>query len=113
MIDSYEFGKIVIDSKKYTSDVIIYLDKIDSSWWRKTSHQLSVEDLTEDIFKVKPDTVIVGKGFYGYMEVLPETVELFKKKGIKLIEQDTKEACKTLNKLCQKEKIVGLFHLTC
>ncbi|KPK98100.1 MAG: hypothetical protein AMJ90_10015 [candidate division Zixibacteria bacterium SM23_73_2] len=113
MIESYDFGEIIINGKKYTSDVIIYPDKVDSSWWRKTSHEILVEDIPEEIFKVNPKAIVVGKGFYGDMKVLPETVVYLKKKGIKLIEKNTKEACETLNELSQKEIVVGLFHLTC
>ena len=59
MIDSYGFGEIVVDGQRYTSDVIIYPDRVDSSWWRKEGHRLSIEDL-EDIVKAKPETLIVG-----------------------------------------------------
>jgi len=30
-IDSYSFGRIVIDGQVYTSDVIIYPDRVDAS----------------------------------------------------------------------------------
>jgi len=44
-IDQYAFGKIVIDGKTYTSDVIIYPEKVDASWWRKEGHRLQPADL--------------------------------------------------------------------
>jgi len=113
MIDSYDFGVIVIDGKKYTSDLMIYPDRVEIAWWRKTSHELLVEDIPEEVFEADPKTIVVGKGFYGDMKVLTETVDYLKEKGIELIEQNTKEACETLNELSQKEKVVGLFHLTC
>jgi hypothetical protein len=40
MIESYKFGEIIITGKKYDSDLIIYPDHIDSSWWRKEGHLL-------------------------------------------------------------------------
>jgi hypothetical protein len=113
MIESYEFGEMIIDGRRYTSDLIVYPNRVDDSWWRKTSHELGVEDLVGDIMKEKPDTVVIGKGYYGYMKVLPETKNFFESKGTKLIEQDTGKAFKTFNELSKKEKVIGLFHLTC
>ena len=43
-IDSYSFGRIVINGKTYTSDVIIFPDKVDASWWRKEGHLLQLAD---------------------------------------------------------------------
>ena len=64
MIDSYSFGKIVVDGQSYTSDLILYPDKIDDKWWRKSGHLLLKEDL-KDIIHFNPDILIVGTGAYG------------------------------------------------
>ncbi len=58
-IDTYSFGKIVIDGRTYTSDVIIYPDHVDASWWRKEGHYLRPVDLT-DVVKAKPAVLIIG-----------------------------------------------------
>ena len=31
-IDGYVFGRIIIDKKTYTADLIVYPDKVDPSW---------------------------------------------------------------------------------
>lgn len=112
MIDSYDFGHIVIDGKTYTSDVIIYPDKVNGSWLRKEGHELCMDDL-EDVLDRKPDVIVVGTGNPGLMKVLPETEKLIKSKGIKLIVQPTKEARQTYNQLSLTQKVLALFHLTC
>ena len=112
MIDSYDFGHIVIDGKTYTSDVIIYKDKVNSSWWRKQGHELCVDDL-EDVLDKKPDVIVVGTGEPGLMKVLPETEKLIKSKGIKLIVQPTKEATQSYNQLSTSQKVIAMLHLTC
>lgn len=33
IVDDYSFGRIKVGGKEYTSDVIIYPDRVDSSWW--------------------------------------------------------------------------------
>ena len=112
MIDSYSFGKIVIDGKTYTSDVILYPDKVDESWWRKDGHLLQKEDLI-DVIQYNPEVLIVGTGAYGLMKVPDETKQFLEAKEIELIAEETREACKTYNELKEKRKVIAAFHLTC
>lgn len=112
MIDSYDFGEIVIDGKKYTSDVIIYPDRVKDEWWRKDGHELSVDDL-DDVLDQKPEVIVVGIGNPGMVRILPETEKAIKSKGIKLIAQPTREACQTYNSICSSQKAIALLHLTC
>jgi len=109
MIEAYTFGKIVIDGKAYTNDVIIYKGKI-TSWWRKTSHNVEPDDI-EKYLEQKPEIVVIGTGESGVMEVPEETRQFIEQKGIKLIIQKTGEAVKTFNDL--KGNKMGMFHLTC
>jgi len=112
MIDSYDFGEIVIDGKHYTSDVIIYPDRIDANWWRKEGHELHPEDLTE-VVEEKPAVLVVGTGKYGLMEVLPETWDFLQSRGIRLIVEETDDACQAYNRLLGSERVVAALHLTC
>lgn len=111
MIDSYSFGRIIIDGKTYTSDIILYPDRVDDSWWRKSGHLLQKEDL-RDITQDNPEVLIVGTGAYGLMKVLDETKQFLESKGIELRAEETEEACKTYNELKEKRKVVAAFHLT-
>jgi hypothetical protein len=112
MIDSYEFGLIIINGKRYSSDVIIYPDKVKNDWWRKEGHQLGVDDL-EDVIEENPEVIVVGIGNPGLMRVLPETEKHIKSQGIKLIIQSTPDACKSYNQLSSSRKVIALLHLTC
>lgn len=112
MIDSYSFGKIVVDGEIYTSDLILYPNKIDDKWWRKSGHLLQKEDL-KDIILSNPEILIVGTGAYGLMKVPIETKNFIESKGITLITEKTDEAYKTYNKIKNQKKIIAAFHLTC
>ena len=112
MIDSYSFGSISIDGKEYRSDVIIYPDRVDGNWWRKEGHRLSVEDLMEAL-AAGPEILIVGKGAYGCMSVSPETQNHIESLGIKLVVENTKQACGTHNELSKTTRVVTCLHLTC
>ena len=113
MIESYEFGRIVIDGREYTSDVIIFPDRVKGNWWRREGHRLHIEDI-EDVVKEKPKVLIVGKGYSGMMEVPRETADHLRKSGIELIAQSTGSAIELYNKLSRsKKKVIAAFHLTC
>ena len=61
IIDSYQFGRIVINGKEYTSDVIISPNTINGNWWRKTGHELCLEDIA-DITTENPEALVIGTG---------------------------------------------------
>ncbi|MEA3485430.1 MAG: MTH938/NDUFAF3 family protein [Candidatus Aerophobetes bacterium] len=112
MIDLYEFGHIVIDGKHYRSDVIIYSNKIDGHWWRKEGHLLLPEDLKE-VVKEKPEILIIGTGNSGLMKVPSATLSWVKSKKIKVYAESTQKACQIYNRLCNSNKVIAAFHLTC
>ena len=111
-IDNYSFGKIVIEGRIYTSDVIVYPDRIVSHWWRKEGHELSVGDIDEVLME-KPETLIVGTGSPGLMKVLPQTQLKLKDEKIELIVEPTDEACIIFNRLASTKRVVACLHLTC
>jgi hypothetical protein len=112
LIESYDFGRIVIDGRKFESDVVIFPDRIDGSWWRREGHALGVDDVKE-IVEVKPDVLVVGTGYSGMMKIHPKTERYLRSSGIKLIAATTEKACNTYNELCKSRKVVAALHLTC
>ena len=111
-IDSYHFGKIVIGGRKYSSDVIIFPDRVQDEWRRKKSHELTLED-TKDIMSENPEALIVGTGAAGLMRVLPEVGQEAEARNIKLIIEPTGEACDIYNQLSDIQRVVAALHLTC
>jgi len=112
IIDSYRFGLIVVSGKSYTSDVIIFPDRVNDNWRRKTGHQLHLDDLS-GVMAAKPEVLVVGIGASGLVKVSPEVEERLEAQGIKLIAQPTGEACNLYNQLCQSQRVVAALHLTC
>ena len=112
MIESYNFGKIIIDGTEYNSDIIIYKNSIDDKWWRKESHNLRIEDI-EKILDNKPAILIIGTGCYGLMKVPLELIKYLESNNIEVIIKRTKAACDEYNTLYQKKNVVAAFHLTC
>ncbi len=112
IVDSYQFGQIVISGKKYISDVIIFPDRVKDSWWRKTGHQLCLDDIAE-VLTENPEVLVVGTGASGLVKVLPEVKQSLEAQGIKLIAEPTSEACNIYNQLCYSQKVVAALHITC
>ena len=112
MIESYNFGKIIINSKEYNSDIIIYKNSIDDKWWRRESHNLCIEDIKK-ILDNKPEALIIGTGYYGLMKVPLELIKYIESNNINVIIKKTKDACDEYNTLHLKKNIVAAFHLTC
>ncbi len=110
MIESYDFGRIVIDGRTYTRDVLIFPDRVLGSWWRKEGHSLSVEDLKE-VLEFGPKTLVIGTGRSGLLKVKDETRERLESEGIEVIVESTGKACDVLNSL--GPNAAGAFHLTC
>jgi hypothetical protein len=115
LIESYEFGAIVINGKRYTSDVIVLAERVIDGWWRKEGHKVHIEDLDEILKQeLKPEVLVLGTGYYGLLKIPPEVENTLKSHGIELVAQPTKKACQTFNKILKSNKpVVGAFHLTC
>lgn len=111
-IEHYTFGTITIDGKTYTSDVIIYPEKVDSSWWRKQGHSLCIADL-KDIIPEKPEVLVIGTGYSGAMVVPEETISFIKSKGIDVHIARTAKAVELFNRFQKDKKTIAALHLTC
>lgn len=112
-IEEYNFGKIKIEGKIYDHDVEVDWQGKVLKWWRKESHLVDFEDLKRALEK-EPKIIVIGTGAYGVAKVTQKAQEKILEKEIKLIVDQTSQAVKTFNFLLEKkEKVIGLFHLTC
>ncbi|NIR86277.1 hypothetical protein GWO13_01395 [Candidatus Bathyarchaeota archaeon] len=113
LIESYDFGRIVVDGETHINDLIIFPDHVDGGWWRKEGHRLHIKDI-EKVIQAAPEVLVVGTGYSGAMKVPDKTRKYLEERGINLIVQPTKKASKTYNKLLQSgREAVAAFHLTC
>jgi hypothetical protein len=112
-IDSYQFGKIVIDGVNYSSDCLIFGDTVQSNWWRKQGHSLAVDDL-KTIIAAKPSVLVVGCGASGLMKVPEKTQQVLQEHDIQLETFDTSKAVERFNELSQAGvNVAAALHLTC
>jgi len=111
-VTAYSFGNISINGAPYTSDVIVFQDRVNGSWWRKQGHYLQPADL-EEVVAARPQAVVIGTGHSGMMQVPSDTVEFLERKGIEVHVSKTGKAVDVFNRLAGEKLTVGAFHITC
>ena len=112
-IDSYQFGRIVIDGTAYTTDCLIIAGAVHPDWWRKQGHMLSADDLAP-IVQAAPSVLVIGTGASAMMKVPDETGEFLERHNIRTQVLDTHKAVTRLNKLAGAgESVAAALHLTC
>jgi hypothetical protein len=112
-IDSYQFGKIVIDGTAYNNDCLILGDSVQANWWRKQGHLFAIDDL-QSVIAAKPSILVVGCGASGLMKVSEDVGQVLLKHGIELFTANTNEAVVRFNELSEKgNNVAAALHLTC
>ncbi|MCE7741440.1 MAG: hypothetical protein GOP50_03190 [Candidatus Heimdallarchaeota archaeon] len=113
IIEKYKFGKMVINGKSYTSDLIIFTDSIETNWRRKKGHSLHLKDL-EILMEKEIETLVVGSGMFGLVDIPEELIKELNAKEITVIIEKSTQAMKKFNELAEKGvKVAGAFHLNC
>lgn len=110
-IEKYAFGRMTVSGNTFTSDVVIFPERIRSPWWREEGHLLQLKDI-EDILKYRPEALVIGTGYYGQMRVDPEVIEKLRDLNIDYYIEDSRKGMDIYNSL-DTERKVGAFHLTC
>src|SRR5512144_605033 len=111
-IDSFQFGNISIGGRTYTSDVIIFPDRVQSPWVREEEHRPQIIEFA-DIVKAEPDILVIGTGYAGVMSVADPVRNYLTAKGIDVRVEKTKAAAELFNSLVGKEKVIAVLHITC
>ena len=114
MITSYAFGKIEVDGREFTKDLMILPDgSVHDSWWRDEGHRLKLKDI-EPVLEAKPKILVVGMGSPGEMTPDAALLSQLEIRGIELRSMPTEQAVREYNALLAKgEKVAACFHLTC
>jgi hypothetical protein len=112
-IESYSFGRIEIDGRTYTADVIILPGGVRANWWRDEGHVLNVADLAA-VVEAGPEVLVVGQGAHGMMQVPEPTLAHLREAGIEAVCAPTARAVEVYSQRCQEGRAVAAaLHLTC
>jgi hypothetical protein len=110
-IEAFQFGKIMVGGKLYVKDLIIFPTHVSENWWRKSGHNIVVEDIGE-ILDAVPEILVVGTGTRSQVKISPEAMAALLDKKIQIVAYDTEKAIAIYNGLTE-ENAVAALHLTC
>jgi hypothetical protein len=113
-IDHFRFGRIRIDGRDYTSDVMIVGGEVLSPWWRSAGgHVFAPEDLGQAIAS-SPEVICLGTGALGRVKVDPATIAAFESAGSEIIQDRTGRVVEVFNRLSEEgREVAAALHLTC
>ena len=110
-IAGYDFGRVKVDGRVETRDVIVLPERVVREWWRRDGHGLVLEDL-DAVLDELPERLIVGTGAYGRLRPDPATIEALRARGIQVEALPTAEAVERYAELDPRTTAAAL-HLTC
>jgi hypothetical protein len=110
-IDHYEFGRIVVDGRQETRDLIILPTRVVRNWWRQEGHALVVDDLGEVLDELPPH-LVVGTGAAGRMRPDPDTIQHLLERGVTVEALPTSQAVRRFGEL-DPARTAAALHLTC
>ena len=110
-IEHYEFGRIVVDGREETRDLIILPDRVVRNWWRQDGHALVLDDLDEVLDEL-PAHLVVGTGADGRMRPDPDTLRRLQERGMTVETLPTSQAVHRFGEL-DPARTAAALHLTC
>ena len=116
-IDSFSFGSIVVDGKKYRKDLIFLPDgtvkQRKGGFWMFGDHNIKREEI-EELQKAGAESAIVGIGTSSKANVSPEAKEYAAETRMDLSILPSRDAVDKWNQLLgQGKKVAALIHITC
>jgi hypothetical protein len=113
LINSTEFGSIIIDGKTYPNDVIVTWDGEIKEIITAERHLFGMKEFDEIVKKI-PELIIIGTGDSKLMKVSDEVKATCLQKRIELIEIISKDAIIKFNEnISNGKKVVAFIHVTC
>jgi hypothetical protein len=110
-LEGYSFGRITVDGKEHTRDLIVLPDRILANWWRRDGHSLALEDLAE-VETELPPRLILGCGANGRLRPPAAVLDELRSRGIDVEAVPTEEAVRRYRESDQRQTAAAL-HLTC
>ncbi|MCP4022436.1 MAG: hypothetical protein GY729_11380 [Desulfobacteraceae bacterium] len=113
-INSYSFGKMVINNVSVATDFMILPNgRIINNWRRQRGHLLQSSDI-KSLIESQPDILVVGTGASGLMQVAQDLLHELETKGITTIIKPCSQAADKFNILVTtRKKVAACFHLAC
>jgi hypothetical protein len=110
-LEGYRFGRVSVDGREETRDLIVLPNRVVRNWWRRDGHALDLKDL-EDVLEDLPERLVVGTGEDQRMRPDPATVDALRGRGIEVEVLSTPDAVRRYGEL-DAGRTAAALHLTC
>jgi hypothetical protein len=110
-LEDYRFGRITVDGREHTRDVIVLPDRVVPDWWRREGHSLAIEDLDEVLDEL-PTRLVLGVGAHGRLHPDPAVIAELERRGVTVECLPTDAAVRRYGELDERDTAAAL-HLTC
>jgi len=110
-INGYRSGRLTVDGREVTRDVIVLPGRVIENWWRREGHELAWMDL-EDVADELPERLVVGTGADERMRPDPEVFDRLKERGVEVECLPTDRAVARFAEL-DPAMTAAALHLTC
>jgi hypothetical protein len=110
-LENYSFGRVTVDGREQTRDLIVLPGRVVSDWWRREGHSLAVEDL-EGVLDELPGHLVLGVGAYGRLHPDPAVIAELERRGVEVECLPTDAAVRRYGELDERQAAAAL-HLTC
>src|SRR4029453_17455396 len=110
-LEDYSFGRLTVDGREHTRDLIVLPDRVVSDWWRREGHSLAMEDLNEVLDEL-PSRLVLGVGAHGRLRPDAAVIAELERRGVQVECLPTDAAVRRYGELDERGPAAAL-HLTC
>jgi polyphosphate kinase 2 (PPK2 family) len=111
MIDSFAYGAIEVDGRRYESDVLILPNGTVETWQPKDGEVLLAKHV-KGVLKAQPEVIVMGTGTVGNLSLHPKAEKRLEQAGIEVLTYRTHKACDTYRQLRGQRRLAALLHIT-
>ena len=110
-LEDYRFGRVTVDGREHTRDLIVLPDRVVPDWWRREGHALAIADLDEVLDEL-PERLVLGVGAHGRLRPDAAVIAELERRGVEVECLPTEAAVRRYGELDERNAAAAL-HLTC
>jgi hypothetical protein len=115
-ITTLAWGRIEVDGVGAFRDAKVFPGGAREWDWKETgtAHEPGIQpaDVAE-LLDHGATTIVLSQGMLNRLHVCPQTLRLLAERHVRTQVLPTAEAVELYNRLCDQERVAGLFHTTC
>jgi hypothetical protein len=123
-LEDHSFGRLTVDGREHTRDLIVLPDRAVSDWWSREGHSLAMEDLDDvldelprwrtwdEVLDELPSRLVLGVGARGRLRPDAAVIAEVERRGVQVECLPTDAAVRRDGELDERGTAAAL-HLTC